>query len=59
MSVTDDMEEKGWSGAMVVARCGGRECIGCSSCLNPHNNLRLYISVKHCDNMSTTGVEPE
>jgi len=40
MRVADDVEEMGWSEAMGVARCGGRECTRGSSGLNPRSNLR-------------------
>lgn len=41
MRVADDVEKMRWSETMGVVRCGGRECTGGSSGLNPHNNLKL------------------
>lgn len=51
----DDVEEMRWSEAMGVVCCGGRECMGGSSRLNPCNDLRLYISIKYLDVMVNYG----
>lgn len=41
MRVAFDLEETRWSEMMGVARCGGRECTGGSSGLNPRRDLKL------------------